>query len=421
MAVAKDLFNLVNKKRLKTFSRHSDAKEFWGDYEMINNPIAGAAAGESGLLQAQLARLKLYEANSNGIKAANEFLGQMYQQDKDLIQGETKNEIYKSILAIINSVFSSNPNNIKQLLWDEELKKITGYKEGADKDTSKQKYKEFADKLEDLLDCIKYPEDRRAEIIDRFTGTAKKKVKGSTDSYTQWKAKEAEQLTRDALGPFAEVVGQITNRGKQLIEDVLQFSEESYNQTLNNGDIKLYYTIKEDGKTKGTKQANGTVADFFKDIKDALRKGNVTIDISDELYEKLTELATLRAQAKSSFKLQLLLNRSGNDGRNSISLNALGSSPEALVKLYELYEKNWLDTEAESQSLALMANYCLSKGIAKTNLTRNDIYFTKDGFQTAYGWMKTANQMLKFSPPVKQMANRFFDISHSYTFGSPQN
>ena len=203
--------------------------------------------------------------------------------------------------------------------------------------------------------------------------------------------------------------GAFYNKSQQLLEDIFAFDDIGYNIEFGKN---LSFTIKQGDDTKTINVKN--INDFFAEYEKL--SGNYAIHLSDELYEKFQQLSVLSGQAKSGKDLQALINSRAKT-RNAISLNDLGPT-SSLIGLYQLYQKDWIDENNESKTLTAITNYCLSKSIALTNITGNQIYFTRDGFITATKWMELYRQMLKFNPSIAKVNNNLLDKKNPYAFVS---
>lgn len=405
-----DLFQLVKTSKLSTQTK------FWGAYEFLNN-TPEASVPESVLLRYQLSKLKALESSNPGLIKANEILNKMNQVQPMSIQNEiielSTNQIYARILEILNSAFISSPTSIK----GKHLEKKEGntrytYKEGSSKQTFQQDQDQTINELDILLEMIKYPE-RASLIANVAKGLNGNSIAKSTgfSSYQQYKADQAEKLMMHALGGSSEgwqalVSGSFFHKGQQLIEDGFIFADTDMSLTF---DQNFQVTVRNKKNSKSSEKSVSSLQEFF-NLVNSLNKTE-TISLSDELYSKLQELSILKAQSKSGFGVQELINKTAH--RGAISLNATGVTA-SIQSLWNLYEKGWIDSGKESNSLAHIANYCLSKSIALTSLLKNDIYFTRDGFISASQWMQMYSYMLKFNPAISKISNNFLSNENPY-------
>ena len=404
-----DLFTLVKVSKITTQTK------FWGsEYEILNNPEENVE--DKALFNLQIARLEVLEKKSSDLQAANSFLKWVQQEGSagtlhSELKDKSAQQVYQRILQLINSAFFSSGINpaSSSLTTGTDGKKI--YKTGMSAQTIKDKQSDILSELDYLLTLINYA--NKGQVIERLEHKFSTSGKAEKEQYIQNKALEAENLMMDLLArsnPSWRTLlsGQLYNKGQQLIEDGFVLPQE--NIFLGQG---LTMQISATGGPGKETHSVSSLNDFFQLYEQFA--GNYTIELSDELYDKLQEISIMTAQAKSGVGLQSLLNTT--TGRNSISLGALGGTP-SLRSLMKLYNLDWLDSNADSKTLNTIANYCLSKGIAMTNITRNSIYFTRDGFITAKDWMRTYQQMLKFNPSIRRVNNNLLDKANPYIFTS---
>ena len=162
----------------------------------------------------------------------------------------------------------------------------------------------------------------------------------------------------------------------------------------------------------------GSLNDFFKQIEKL--NANYTITLSDELYGALQQASILNTQVKSGMNGQPILTRAA---RNAITLEECGFSDFGLWRLYtqqDSYKYFKLDRNQDSKQLNAIANYYLSKSIGKTNLAKNQLYYTELGFTTASRWMEVNKYMLKFFPAINSMALNMLTLSRQYRFRQVQ-
>lgn len=412
-----DLFQLVKQDKL------GKQKQFWGHYQFLNDPVGGNLSN-SALQKLQIAKLKVLEKENIKMENANKLLKLLDQVNADQIHeqiGEmSANQIYARIMALLNSgLISSELNPRARNLVRDEKGKFIGYKEGSNAETIKQESYAILEELSILLEMINY-----ANAGQLTSNLAKALLGGGSvfgnepdgrkfHSYSQYKADEAENLMVHAIQQNSSwkalQTGTFYNKGKQLLEDAFAFDEVGMKIEFDAG---LGFSIKKDGKI--TQHLVKNLDEFFKLYENLT--GNYQITLSDELYEKFQQLSILSAQSKSGVKLQHLLN-TNSTSRNAISLNELGPT-ESLIGLYRLYSADWIDGTKDSETLTAMTNYCLSKGIALTNVMGNQIYFTRDGFVMASRWMELYNQMLKFNPSISKISNNLLDKQNPYAFSA---
>lgn len=398
-----DLFSLVKQERVL------HTTQFWGKYSYLNDAV-GSNLNDQALLNLQIAKLKIYENKTPSLQAANNFLNQIQKINPEQIQEEildlSYNQIYQRVLQILNAGLYRSDNSLRKDLSE---KKIT-------KDELNSKAEELQQELDTLLSLINYAnkDELKSTFFEVVKGgylKAKTKEQIGFNYYSRYKANEAEKLMVQGLMAInknwrAIQTGNMYNKGQQLLQDAFVFDiglDISFGK-----DFQLTLKSKKN-KTSETKSVK-SLQEFF-DIYEGL-SGEYSIHLSDELYDKMKQIAVMTAQAKSGANLQMLLNQ---NKRNSISLHDLGPTP-ALIGLLQLYRLSWIDENNESESLSKIANYCLSKGIALTNIVGNDIYFTKDGFITASKWMQMYKTLLKFNPSVNKVNNSYLSTPRPYSF-----
>lgn len=370
------------------------------------------------LFRYQLSKIKGLEVTNPNLIRANEILFKMNQIQPVSIQNQivelSTNQIYSRVLEILNSAFISAPTSVKgRHLEKKEGNTRYTYKQGHSKETLQQDKDMIINELDVLLEMIQYPD--RANLLINFArglnGNNPLKQTGFS-SYQQYKADQAEKLMMHALSGSSEgwramVSGSFFHKGQQLIEDGFVFNEIDMDLIF---DSNFKVNVKpKNNSSKGVEKSVSSLNEFFQLVNSLNR--SETISLSDELYTKLQQLSILKAQSKSGFGVQELINKTAQ--RGTISLESTGA-PASIYGLWSLYEKGWIDSNNTSESLSYIANYCLSKSIALTSLMSNDIYFTRDGFITASQWMQTYQYMLKFNPSISKISNGFLSNQNPY-------
>lgn len=403
-----DLFSLVKKNKL------SNQTKFWGkEYEILNDPVGNM--DDTALFNLQMAKLRILDKIEVGLQEANNFLKWAESEHSagtlnSELEEKSAQWVYKRILELINSALSSSSiNPTSSSLTGKKGNRI--YKEGMSAETVKQKENDILLELDQLLTLINYA--NKGQVINQLKYRFSHNGQQDKKQYIEDKSLEAEILMLDLLAKSNSswrtlLSGQLYNKGQQLLEDGFVFPDKnvSFGQSLS-----LQINIK--GNTNKESREVSSLDEFFQLYEQF--SGNYTITLSNELYDKLQEISILTAQSKSGVGLQSLLN--ATQERNSTSLNELGST-SALRALMKLYRMDWIDSGEESKSLNTIANYCLSRSITLTNITKNSIYFTRDGFITASRWMDLYKQMLKFNPTINKVHNNLLDKSNPYIFTS---
>lgn len=407
-----DLFNgLIRKDTVKPHT------EFFGDWSILND-INITDATLYNIQKQQLQNIVKTNKNYDDI---NNFI--LHDSDRaDSLQKEVLSEadkaIYVRILQLLNTVFTSSEESVKGYI-DKD-----GNKQYYDKKTKAQLIDEKLEEITKLLAKIDPDGPNSKEMIDRFAIALQKswsKKANNFYEYVRRKADYAEILAVKALdknpawksiqtGNFVDMAG------KQLIEDVLSFSQENLSKPLSsNGPLKLYVGIKnEKGKISQTGQILNinSVEDLFKQIEKI--NGTYTIQLSNELYDALQQAAILKTQVKSGID-QEIFNK--NMERNKITLNDVGFQNSPIWKFYnqETNKKYFkLSRNQKSETLDMLTNYYLSLSMAKTVLAKNDLYFTDSGFSTAAEYMERKQRILKFNPKIRNLDAGMLALKRDY-------
>lgn len=389
---------------------------FWGKYAYLNQ-WDQANLSDSVLFRLQLVHLKNLEQSANKqYNAASEFIklsSQLLQLEEQEMDKQIGESIYSRILQLMNSAFISselNPFRDSDRNWISDKEKIN------------QNIDNIMIEVQSILQKIKPGEGIDQAIVQQLEDIfANRKVKGKMKEYQQVKADYAEALATDALnkneGWKAIRTGNFVDKmGQQLIEDVMAFSKDSVNIPFTGG--SLNYKIKNKIDSSISTASAGSLNDFFKQIEKL--NANYTITLSDELYGALQQASILNTQVKSGMNGQPILTRAA---RNAITLEECGFSDFGLWRLYtqqDSYKYFKLDRNQDSKQLNAIANYYLSKSIGKTNLAKNQLYYTELGFTTASRWMEVNKQMLKFFPAINSMALNMLTLSRQYRFRQVQ-
>lgn len=404
-----DLYRGLIRRELRKGQR---GEEFWGRYNALDSTVIPTES----FLKLQVEGLKALEQTKN-YEEVNKFLQQAQNnlsQENAQVEELVANEVYSRIIELINSGLTGSAINPYQV-----VKKNGGqaYKGNAEVEGEISK---IINELSQLLTQVKVNEGTAQQIIDSVQNRLNSFEWGPTpQSYIKEKADLIEMLMVDKMnqneGFRAIVTGSWTNQGMQLIEDMFAFAK-GQEYTVFDGDLaKMKFTIKTDGNFETrTAQSAGDLLDQM----DALNGTNASISLSDELYDALQKAAVIAGQAKSGMAGQAILNK---NQRNAISLADVNFDPKLLWDLYQvdMQEKTQYFKEYGQQNsadLAVLANYALSKNIAKTAINRNQLYLTAEGFVTASQWMERNGQYLVFMPAVRQVGGDFMSRSRPYFF-----
>lgn len=388
---------------------------FWGKYAYLNQ-WDQANLSDSVLFRLQLVHLKNLEQSANKqYNAASEFIklsSQLLQLEEQEMDKQIGESIYSRILQLMNSAFISSKLN--------PLKNKDG--DWATREEKNQNIDNLMLEVQSILEKIKPGEGIDQAIVQSLEDVfAHRGVKGKMKEYQQTKADYAEKLAVDALnrneGWKAIQTGNFVDKmGQQLIEDVMAFSKDSVNIPFAGG--RLNYKIKNKIDSSISSASAGNLEDFFTQVEKL--NANYTITLSDELYGALQQASILNTQVKSGMDKQPILTRAT---RNAITLEECGFSDFGLWRLYtqqDSYKYFKLDRNQDSKQLNAIANYYLSKSIGKTNLAKNQLYYTELGFTTASRWMEVNKQMLKFFPAINSMALNMLTLSRQYRFRQVQ-
>lgn len=388
---------------------------FWGKYAYLNQ-WDQANLSDSVLFRLQLVHLKNLEQSANKqYNAASEFIklsSQLLQLEEQEMDKQIGESIYSRILQLMNSAFTSSKLN--------PLKNKDG--DWAAREEKNQNIDNLMLEVRSILEKIKPGEGIDQAIVQSLEDVfAHRGVKGKMKEYQQTKADYAEKLAVDALnrneGWKAIQTGNFVDKmGQQLIEDVMAFSKDSVNIPFAGG--RLNYKIKNKIDSSISSASAGNLEDFFTQVEKL--NANYTITLSDELYGALQQASILNTQVKSGMDKQPILTRAA---RNAITLEECGFSDFGLWRLYtqqDSYKYFKLDRNQDSKQLNAIANYYLSKSIGKTNLAKNQLYYTELGFTTASRWMEVNKQMLKFFPAINSMALNMLTLSRQYRFRQVQ-
>lgn len=388
---------------------------FWGKYAYLNQ-WDQADLNDSVLFRLQLAHLRNLEQSVNKqYNAASEFIklsSQLLQLEEQEMDKQIEESIYGRILQLMNSAFISSELN--------PLKNKNG--DWATREEKNQNIDNLMLEVQSILEKIKPGEGIDQAIVQSLEDVfAHRGVKGKIKEYQQTKADYAEKLAVDALnrneGWKAIQTGNFVDKmGQQLIEDVMAFSKDSVNIPFAGGSLNYKIKNKVDLSTSTTSASS--LNDFFKQVEKL--NANYTITLSDELYGALQQASILNTQVKSGMDKQPILTRAA---RNAITLAECGFSDFGLWRLYtqqDSYKYFKLDKNQNSKQLNAIANYYLSKSIGKTNLAKNQLYYTELGFTTASRWMEVNKQMLKFFPAINSMALNMLTLSRQYRFRQVQ-
>lgn len=413
----------------KSFIRDNlGRREFWGDYSYLNDIGVESFDGslEESYLNIQLAHLKILENSKlKEFPALNNFIVKSPEEFAQLgnLEDKVANGAYSGFVQGLNKMLWGNTVDNPTRVWKD--KNDTGFNNPEEAQVALEEreikrealIKDFQDFLEDLTT----DQQARVELAEKYEKRVKDFTSSKKYSDEKWQMAEVGAL-KVSENIFEHVVGSgqiFDNMGKMLIQDLLMTDEAHYHTYA--GTLNIEFKI--DGKTVGGEVAH-TAEELFNIIKKA--SGQYSIYIKDELSDFLEKAGIVAGQVKSGMDDQYLLNKSK---RSQISLEEIGYNDPGLWELYNLqvpknstYGSPWYykipPNFKDSKLLEALANYALSKEIAKTAIKFNMVYFTKYGVSTASAYMKKVKQYIAFSPGVTKIGPEFMSKQRSYTFHS---
>lgn len=374
-------------------------KKFWGKYEELNNiEIPNSTL----LFETQIERLQELENQDNlSYKEVNRFLEMAQQKLPQIpqIREEITNQLYIRIIELMNSGLRGSELNPHKTGKTYNKKQAT------------QNINNILKELRELLTLTNTSYTLKNDMIRTLTKRLKNYKWDVDYEYIHEKASEAERFAAEQLSKIEGIEaiqgGSLYHNGAQLIEDVFAFPKEELKKERG----LLSYTIKY-SKTQSVSKEAKSIENFFNQIEKVKNK-KCSIILSDELYEVLQTAALIKTQVKSG-RNQNILNKA--EERNSISLEKLkfDNLIWALYKHSPEYFKDY--NKQNSKDLEAITNYYLSKNIAETNISRNEMYMSEEGFTSAAGWMKLTNKYLVFSPGLNRIKQDFYLNKNPYIF-----
>lgn len=393
-----------------------NGEQFWGLY----NPLDSVETPDSTLLlKTQINNLKLLEQGIN-FEATNKFL-KTAQKNLSMHEGgeleeKVGDEVYSRIIELMSAGLRGSSIN-----------PFKGMEKGLSKKQQKQiateRIKNLITELTDLLNKAKVNEGISKNIVSML----EKRLNVNTwnwDStphdYIMEKADLAEELMVDKMNQDSTLRAIVTGSwidlsGQQLIEDAFAFDKENISIPFQYGNLSFFIKKGKNGSFK--EYSASSIEDFLNQI-DNLKSKKFTVKLSDELYSALQLGAAIAGQAKSGLHGQAILNL---NKRNSLTLEDVGFDPRLLWQLYQCDMQSRTqffkpENEQNSKTLEALSNYCLSKNIAKTALSANQLYLTSEGFVTASQWMQINNRYLIFTPTIRSIGGDFLTRQRPYYF-----
>lgn len=366
---------------------------FWdsvyGPYSKING-IDRKALNPSALRAIQLGIIKKQMQVNQRLIQANSFIDSLQTYNFQETEEMAVNQIFTRIATILNSPFASGDAITRE---------------------QSDKVKQLNLLLQTINVNLPIPNSiisvlSRNDIITKRTGLY---------DYRAEKAKLFEEIAAEyfsAAGIGQAIAtgswGKISDSNRQLVTDVFAFIKTGETKSMKG----KYTPYQKTGYWKAdiAKATNGIGVSVASDLDQFITEMNylngqsdIGIAIDDEMADTLDTISSLKIQVKSGVNQSIL----NSNYRNAISLGVFNDMKLSLLQdLYSIDQKNgftyFYKTPKDSETLTAYANYLLSVNIAKTSVIQsNDIYFTENGFETIYDWMKKKNVYLRFQHNIK--------------------
>lgn len=387
-------------------------KAWWGNYTWLENlqtpPIEKLKEAQRKVLESQ------EKALNKKCQAANTFLEQIKKYNLEWLKENTERAVDDAIGQRLMKLINAGLNQERES--DDSI-----LKEGMDYRTQIEKANKNLEEMIDLLKKITSFREITDSQLNKFINLMKNAYRSTsfmnmtTREYVHKKAAAAEYATAIAINQNSNWQAIVTGnwmdeKGRQLIEDVLVFDKKTL-QLQGSIPIKIRIITKK-----------GKIKTVTKELKDILEiKGTIRLD-SNEDYRKIQQLKLFSAQAKSGIGQNIFTNAK----RNAIPLKEIGGFGNANA-IYGLYiedirrsDARWFKpTEQQSsESLNVFANMQLSQNILKTVLSKNEIYFTTEGFTTAREWLIKRNSYVTFKDRITQLSINMMTIPRAITISS---
>lgn len=387
---------------------------FWGKYKLLNSLPSQSGPNINELyFKLQVQSLQILENNSASAKysATNKFLASLNEQkakveniNEEIIE-MTENQMLSRIMQIFNLGFESTGEESPIYIARH------GSAQGGWKVESQAQATKLIREITGLLSALNVSQPLSTSIVNMLEARFGNYGAGSSYAYMHEKAAMAEELLTDILstrGKRTLTTGSWTSSGKQLIEDNITYLTNIIFPTP--GTV----IITSEGSQSAVKIKS---FDELFTLAESLT-GSYKISIPDDMYEMIQASDNLMSQVKSGRNNQHILNVSNTGGRNTISIGEVASyfSPIALWDLYTQPDTSQFFGGGSSLDLDGYANLALSKGIALTNLSKNQLYLTEKGISTASEWMLLTRQMLKFKTSASKLNNNFMSEKRPYYF-----
>lgn len=364
----------------------------------------------------QLEQLRKIEADTKSVQYSNasQFILQANNTLKELdatLEPAIVNQVYARLIELLNmGLWSNEANPTRRALSVNEKGKTVFDRKQRDAEAAAA-----VAEMRKILNNLALNKTISTKALEIFEKRILKQT-GNTKQYVADKADLAEALAVEILsqnkGWKTIQTGAFKNKaGEQLIEDVMSFNLSD----LGKKQEGLTYTVIIDDKRQSRKASS--LQDFFTDIEKL--EGKYSLILDNSLYDVLQQAAILSTQVKSGQQGQPILTKAE---RNSISLSQssgigfFSDKETAYVRLNELYKAKDIQWKGNdnSKELAALANYRLSKKIAKTTIKQNQLYFTEKGFVTASEWMQSHQATIKFAQPEMGIGTKFLSEPRRY-------
>lgn len=415
---------------IKPKEKHEPFKgEFTKEYSELNTLFDDKKTNfEQILYNTQINILKNMEKEDD-YQAVNDFLN--WADGKDEMQEDatqmTISEAIGKIVDSLNKMLASHEDsilytNIKQVGSDG--KEHYKPRKAAERDI---KYEEEKKALEEALAQLQLTGSIKKEIISVFNQGYLHKRKGGLygRNYITQKANIVEQLAVEMItkykgGSLGFVSGAFFDKdGLMLIEDALASMVDKNLKNKKGELITVEVQVGKGGRDNTTTRTFSTFQEFLDIVKEA-EQSKEHIYLTDEAYEALQLASDIKAQAKSGID-QPILNK---NERNAISLEKIHFNEESF-KLWQLFTQQakagryFLEEadQTKSKTMEMLANWCLSKNINLTNISKNNLYVSEHGLQSASQWLQSTKNYMLFTPEkISKISEGIYEKEYKYGF-----
>lgn len=322
--MANNMYNGIGDIKTGLLKKSVIKKAFWGRYsQQIPTEIGDKNVEDRILLDMQIKKLQALEGQSD-FEEINNFIKTCSLQSANSIRNEmleaSTSQAYTRFIELLNTgLWSNEANPIKSNL------NLKG-------DAFRTKYAEDVDnilnEMTDILSQLNVNEPISKTVINTLSNRFSHMGKNYKQQYVQNKANLAEIAAGEIINNNPNykslVSGAFLNSaGEQLIEDVFGFKKSNLSNKFSNGYAEFTVTLTKENRSFTAKAAS--MEDFFKTIEGL--SGDYKIQLTDEMYTAMREVAFLKGQVKSG-QDQAILNKGTQ--RNAIKLSQIGFSAEGL-------------------------------------------------------------------------------------------